>query len=163
MNTMKLEPRNGNDGWLTEETACGGRRMREFKVFAFLGLVAMLVAANPIRAHAAATLTLYDGVNPLITVVDNGPATVASQARHALPPRRRTAPSRRAPFSATAAKRSNTSCAPFPSPNGIVRAPTPPGSLGISPATSANLPPANSPPNACKLYIEVHQCPSPRS
>jgi hypothetical protein len=47
--------------------------MREFKVFAFLGLLAMLVAANPIRAQAAATLTLYDGVNPLITVVDNGP------------------------------------------------------------------------------------------
>src|ERR1035438_7378050 len=73
MNIMKLTPRNGNDGWLTEETACGGSKMGGFKVFAFLGLLAMLVAANPIRAQAAATLTLYDGVNPLITVVDNGP------------------------------------------------------------------------------------------
>ena len=33
----------------------------------------MLTAANPNRAQAAASLTLYDGVNPLITVVDNGP------------------------------------------------------------------------------------------
>ena len=73
MNIMKLTPRNGNDGWLTEEIACGGSKMGGFKVFAFLGLVAMLTAANPIRAHAAASLTLYDGVNPLITVVDNGP------------------------------------------------------------------------------------------
>ena len=47
--------------------------MGGFKVFAFLGLVAMLTAANPNRAQAAASLTLYDGVNPLITVVDNGP------------------------------------------------------------------------------------------
>ena len=73
MNIMKLTPRNGNDGWLTEGTACGGSKMGGFKVFAFLGLVAMLTAANPNRAQAAASLTLYDGVNPLITVVDNGP------------------------------------------------------------------------------------------
>src|ERR1022692_4249193 len=73
MNIMKLTPRNGNDGWLTEEIACGGSKMGGFKVFAFLGLVAMLTAANPNRAQAAASLTLYDGVNPLITVVDNGP------------------------------------------------------------------------------------------
>jgi len=36
-------------------------------------LLGLLVAAFSIRAHAAATVSLYDGVNPLITVVDNGP------------------------------------------------------------------------------------------
>jgi len=35
--------------------------------------VGLLVALCPVHAYAAATLTLYDGVNPLITVVDNGP------------------------------------------------------------------------------------------
>ena len=32
------------------------------------------------RVNAAATLTLYDGVNPLITVVDNGPGDMFSAA-----------------------------------------------------------------------------------
>jgi PEP-CTERM motif len=35
--------------------------------------IGLLVAANPGRSYAAAELTLYDGVNPLITVSDNGP------------------------------------------------------------------------------------------
>jgi hypothetical protein len=35
--------------------------------------VGLLVAVCSMRAYGAATLTLYDGVNPLITVVDNGP------------------------------------------------------------------------------------------
>jgi hypothetical protein len=39
------------------------------------GLLAagLLVAVSSVQAPAAATLSLYDGVNPLITVVDNGP------------------------------------------------------------------------------------------
>src|ERR1019366_6751409 len=44
--------------------------------------------------------------------------------------------------------------------NGIGRAPTPPGSLGTSPAARINLPPANSPLNApstlTSRYINVH-------
>jgi hypothetical protein len=49
---------------------------RRFKILRWvLGLlpVGLLIALCPVRAYAAATLTLYDGVNPLITVVDNGP------------------------------------------------------------------------------------------
>src|SRR5208282_1314104 len=83
------------------------------------------------------------------------------QARHALPPN----PHHAVSPSAILRNHRKTLHRFFPAcpaPNGIVRAPTPPGSLGTSPATSAILPPANSPPNACKLYIEVHQCPSPR-
>jgi hypothetical protein len=37
---------------------------------------ALLFALCPVHAYAAATLTLYDGVNPLITVVDNGPGDI---------------------------------------------------------------------------------------
>ena len=36
-------------------------------------LAGLLVVACSLRAHASATLTIYDGVNPLIAVVDNGP------------------------------------------------------------------------------------------
>ena len=49
-------------------------------------LAGLLVASHPRLANAAAELTLYDGVNPLITVTDNGPgdfivATGASYVR----------------------------------------------------------------------------------
>ena len=37
-------------------------------------VVGTLLTGFTNRVNAAATLTLYDGVNPLITVVDNGPA-----------------------------------------------------------------------------------------
>jgi hypothetical protein len=47
--------------------------MERFRISACVALLASLIVAFPIQAHAAATLTLYDGVNPLITVVDNGP------------------------------------------------------------------------------------------
>jgi hypothetical protein len=36
-------------------------------------MAGLLLAVSSLRADAAATLSLYDGVNPLITVVDNGP------------------------------------------------------------------------------------------
>ena len=39
-----------------------------------------LVAVFSIPAQATSTLTLFDGVNPLITVVDNGPGDFAPQA-----------------------------------------------------------------------------------
>jgi len=41
--------------------------------------IGLLVAACPGRSNAAATLSLYDGVNPLITIVDNGPGDFAPQ------------------------------------------------------------------------------------
>jgi hypothetical protein len=42
--------------------------------------IGLLVAVCPGRAHAAATFSLFDGVNPLITVVDNGPGDFAPQS-----------------------------------------------------------------------------------
>ena len=41
--------------------------------------IGLLVAVCPGRAHAAATFSIFDGVNPLITVVDNGPGDFAPQ------------------------------------------------------------------------------------
>src|SRR5664279_3706582 len=41
--------------------------------------IGLLVAVCPGRTHAAATFSLFDGVNPLITVVDNGPGDFSPQ------------------------------------------------------------------------------------
>jgi hypothetical protein len=49
------------------------RRKVARPICAHLLAVGLLVAAFSIRAHAASTISVYDGVNPLITVVDNGP------------------------------------------------------------------------------------------
>ena len=52
-------------------------RMQKCKSRAVLAAAALAGLTN--RANAAATVTLYDGVNPLITVVDNGPGDLIGQ------------------------------------------------------------------------------------
>jgi hypothetical protein len=73
MDSSQSEKTNRNDDWLNRWKGLRGATMKKVGLLACLGILAMLVAASPIQAQAAATLTLYDGVNPLITVVDNGP------------------------------------------------------------------------------------------
>ena len=73
MKTKQGEARNKGDGRLHGLKGLMGARMRQLKISAFLGILAMAAVAFPIRTQAAATLSLFDGVNPLITVVDNGP------------------------------------------------------------------------------------------
>jgi hypothetical protein len=64
----RREGRSVNAGWRNEFRPLRGMRMPTF-----LGLLGVLLASFPTQTPAAATLTLYDGVNPLITVFDNGP------------------------------------------------------------------------------------------
>ena len=70
---MKRSPKSGKNNWPPRWQGLWGAGVGKLKIPACLALIVTLSVASPIRTHAAATLTLYDGVNPLITVVDNGP------------------------------------------------------------------------------------------
>src|ERR1035438_10013309 len=73
LQSMKRSPKSGKSNWSPRWQGLWGAGVGKFKIPACVALLVSLSVAIPIRAHAAATLTLYDGVNPLITVVDNGP------------------------------------------------------------------------------------------
>src|ERR1017187_6385490 len=73
LHSMKRSPKSGKNNWPPRWQGLWGAGVGKLKIPACLALIVTLSVASPIRTHAAATLTLYDGVNPLITVVDNGP------------------------------------------------------------------------------------------